>query len=481
MVANVVQLTESKKQIQQNHRIFDDQKKAFRNNPMPTLTERQENLKRLKRLLLANQEQLLDAMDRDFGCRSRDESLIAEVMPSIQSINHTLKHLGSWMKPSKRNVSMLFQPASNRVNYQPKGVVGVIVPWNYPLYLAVGPLIASLSAGNRTMIKMSEYTPHTSALFRELIESNFPEDLVSVINGEADVAADFSALPFDHMLFTGSTSVGKLVMKAAAENLTPVTLELGGKSPAIVAADVPMEDAAQRIGFGKALNAGQTCVAPDYVLCPADRVQSFVEEFRKQLSAMYPTLRDNDDYTSIINERQYERLQSYLEDARNKGADLIEINPAQENLKDGTRKMPITLALNTTPDMKLMQDEIFGPILPVISYGNLDEAIHYINDRPRPLALYYFGYDKSQQEHVTNNTLSGGMCINDAVLHVAQDDLPFGGVGDSGMGHYHGKEGFMTFSHQRAIFSKQRFNSGKFVYAPHGTTAHKMIYKLFIR
>jgi coniferyl-aldehyde dehydrogenase len=481
MVANVVQLTESKKQSQHNHRIFDDQKKAFRNNPMPSLAERQENLKRLKRVLIANQERLLEAMDRDFSCRSRDESLIAEIMPSVQGINYSLKNLSGWMKPSKRHVSMLFQPASNQVHYQPKGVVGVIVPWNYPLYLAVGPLVASLSAGNRTMIKMSEFTPHTSALVRELIESTFPEDLVSVINGEADVAADFSALPFDHMLFTGSTSVGKLVMKAAAENLTPVTLELGGKSPAIVANDVPMEDAAQRIGFSKALNAGQTCVAPDYVLCPADRVQEFVDEFRKQFTAMYPTLRDNDDYTAIINERQYNRLQSYLDDAREKGANLIEINPAQENLKDGTRKMPITLALNTTPDMKLMQDEIFGPILPVITYGNLDEAIHYINDRPRPLALYYFGYEKSQQEYVTQNTISGGMCINDAVMHVAQDDLPFGGVGDSGMGHYHGKEGFLTFSHQRAIFSKQRFNSGKFVYAPHGTAAHKMIYKLFIR
>ena len=274
---------------------------------------------------------------------------------------------------------------------------------------------------------------------------------------------------------------GKLVMRAAAENLTPVTLELGGKSPAVVSPDVPMEDAAQRIAFGKALNAGQTCVAPDYVLCPADRVQAFVDEYRHQFAAMYPSLRDNEDYTAIINERQYDRLQGYLDDAREKGAELIEINPANENLKDGTRKMPITLALKTTPDMKIMQDEIFGPILPIISYGNLDEAIHYINDRPRPLALYFFGYDKSMQEHVVNQTHSGGMCINDALMHVAQDDLPFGGIGDSGMGHYHGKEGFLTFSHQRAIFSKQKFNSGKFVYAPHGTTAHKMVYKLFIR
>ncbi|RMJ03191.1 Coniferyl aldehyde dehydrogenase [Marinobacter litoralis] len=481
MVATVVQMTESKTQIQHTHRVFENQKKAFRNNPMPSSSERKENLKRLKRALLANQDRLLEAIDRDFSCRSKDESLIAEVMPSIQGINYTLKNLDSWMKPSKRHVSVLFQPASNKVHYQPKGVVGVIVPWNYPLYLAVGPLVASLAAGNRTMVKMSEFTPHTSSLFKEIIEGMFPEDLVSVITGEADVAADFSRRPFDHLLFTGSTSVGKLVMRAAAENLTPVTLELGGKSPAVVSPDVPLSDAAQRIAFGKAINAGQTCVAPDYVLCPEDRVQAFVDEFRAQASTMYPSLRDNDDYTAIINERQYDRLQSYLEDARAKGAEVIEINPANENMKDGTRKIPLTLVLNATEDMKVMQDEIFGPILPIVTYTDLDDAIHYINERPRPLALYFFGYDRAQQEHIIDQTHSGGMCINDALMHVAQDDLPFGGVGDSGMGHYHGKEGFMTFSHQRAIFSKQKFNSGKFVYAPHGTAAHKMIYKLFIR
>jgi coniferyl-aldehyde dehydrogenase len=481
MGASVIQLTESKNHIQHTHRVFEDQKKAFHNNPAPSLTERQKNLKRLKQALLTYQDRLLEAIDRDFSCRSRDESLIAEVMPSIQGINYTLKHLEGWMKPSRRHVSIMFQPASNKVCFQPKGVVGVIVPWNYPLYLAVGPLVASLAAGNRTMIKMSEFTPHTSALFKELIEATFPEDLVSVINGEADVAADFSARPFDHMLFTGSTSVGKLVMRAASENLTPVTLELGGKSPAIVSPDVPMEDAAQRIAFGKAFNAGQTCVAPDYVLCPADRTQAFVDEFRAQFSEMYPSLRDNDDYTAIINELQYKRLQGYLEDARAKGAELIEINPAQENMGDGTHKIPVTLVLKTSPDMKLMQDEIFGPILPIVSYGNLDEAIQYINDRPRPLALYFFGYDRSQQQQVIESTLSGGMCINDSLMHVAQDDLPFGGVGDSGMGHYHGKEGFLTFSHQRAIFAKQKFNSGKFVYPPYGTSFHKMIYKFFIR
>ena len=274
MPATVVQLTESKKQIQYLQRTFEDQQKAFSNNTMPSLTERLENLKRLKRAVLKYQDQFLDAIDRDFSCRSRDETLIAEVMPSVQGINYAMKNLKGWMKPSKRHVSVLFQPASNEVQYQPKGVVGVIVPWNYPLFLAAGPLTAALAAGNRVMIKMSEFTPHTSALFREMIEETFPQDLVSVVLGEADVAAEFSSKAFDHILFTGSTSVGKLVMKAAAENLTPVTLELGGKSPAIISSDVPMADASQRLAFGKALNAGQTCVAPDYVLCPADRVQA---------------------------------------------------------------------------------------------------------------------------------------------------------------------------------------------------------------
>lgn len=481
MVANVVQLTESKKHIQYTGRVFEAQRLAFRRNPMPSATERKENLKRLKRVLLKNESRILDAIDRDFSCRSRDETLIAEVMPSVQGINYALKHLDGWMKPSRRSVSVLFQPASNKVHYQPLGVVGVIVPWNYPLFLAVGPLVAALAAGNRVMVKMSEFTPHTSALFKELVESTFPQDLVAVINGEADVAADFSSRAFDHLLFTGSTSVGKLVMRAAAEHLTPVTLELGGKSPAIISANVPMTDAAQRIAFGKAINAGQTCVAPDYVLCPADRIQTFVDEFRTQFAEMYPNLRDNDDFTAIINERQYERLQAWLDDARSKGAEVIEINPAQENMKDGTRKMPIHLVLNATADMKVLQDEIFGPILPVVSYNGIDEAITYINDRPRPLSLYYFGYERDLQDYVIAQTHSGGMCINDTLMHVAQEDLPFGGIGASGMGSYHGREGFLTFSHARGIFSKQRFNSGKFVYAPHGTAMHKMVYKMFIR
>ncbi|MGM0569312.1 coniferyl aldehyde dehydrogenase [Marinobacter sp.] len=481
MTATVVPLNESKKQIQLTARVLAEQKQAFSRNPLPSLSERLDNLQRLKKALLAHQEQFCEAIDKDFNGRSRDETLIAEVIPSVEGINYAMKNLKGWMQPERRNVSMLFQPASNKVYYQPKGVVGIIVPWNYPLYLAVGPLVAAMAAGNRAMIKMSEFTPYTSALLAHLVEATFPRDLVAVINGEADVAADFSASPFDHLLFTGSTTVGRLVMKAASENLTPVTLELGGKSPAVISGDVPMGDAAERIAFGKALNAGQTCVAPDYVLCPSDRINAFVDAFQDAMARMYPTLRDNPDYTGIINERQYQRLQEYLADARSKGARIVEINPAGEHFEDGCRKMPVTLVLDPTEDMKVMQDEIFGPLLPVVASKGLEDAMGFINRRPRPLALYYFGYDRDEQKRLLAGTHSGGVCINDALMHVAQDDLPFGGIGDSGMGHYHGKEGFLTFSHARAVFSKQKINSGKLIYPPHGGTLHKLVYRFFIR
>ena len=481
MVANVVRLTESKKQVQHLNRLFTQQREAFRQNPMPSLTERKENLKRLKRALISHKDELLEAIDRDYGCRSADETMLAELMPSIQGINYALKNVDSWAKPSRRHVGMVFQPASNKVHYQPLGVIGIIVPWNYPLYLAIGPLTGALAAGNRVMIKMSEFTPHTSALFKEIIEAHFPTDLISVVTGDAEVAAAFSGKPFDHLLFTGSTAVGRHVMRAAAENLTPVTLELGGKSPAIISSDVPMADAAERIVFGKSFNAGQTCVAPDYVLCPADRVNEFVDEFRTAFARMYNNVQDNRDFTSIINERQHQRLEHYLEDARNKGARIIELNPADESLTDGVRRMTVHLVLNPSDDMLLMQEEIFGPLLPVVTYGGIDEAINYINERPRPLALYYFGYSRDAQDYVMEHTHSGGMCINDTLMHVAQDDMPFGGVGTSGMGHYHGKEGFLTFSNARGVFSKQRINSGKVVYPPYGTALHRLVYSLFIR
>jgi coniferyl-aldehyde dehydrogenase len=326
------------------------------------------------------------------------------------------------------------------------------------------------------MIKMSESTPATSQLVKELLAEVFPEDLVSVTLGEAEVGMAFSRLPFDHLLFTGATSVGRHVMRAAADNLTPVTLELGGKSPAIVSAEVPLSDAAERIAFGKTLNAGQTCVAPDYVLVPKDRVEGFVEAYRAAVQGFYPQLADNPDYTAIINERQQQRLNGYLEDARSKGATVVPLFAEAQG-----RRMPHCLLLDVSDEMQVMQDEIFGPLLPVVPYERLDDAFAYINQRARPLALYYFGYDRGEQQRVLHETHSGGVCLNDTLLHVAQDDLPFGGIGPSGMGHYHGHEGFLTFSKAKGVLSKQRFNAARLIYPPYGKTLQKLVYKLFVR
>jgi len=427
-------------------------------------------------LLARNQQPLIDAISADFGNRSADETRLAEIMPSLHGIRYAKRHLDRWMKPSRRSVGMAFQPASAQVVYQPLGVVGIIVPWNYPLFLAIGPLIGALAAGNRVMLKMSEATPATGQLLKELLAQIFPDEQVAVILGEADTGIAFSQQPFDHLLFTGSTSVGRHVMRAAAENLTPVTLELGGKSPAIVSADVPLAHAAERIAFGKTLNAGQTCVAPDYVLVPKNRVEGFVEAYRDVVRRFFPQLADNPDYTSIINPRQHARLQGYLDDAQAKGARLLPLFEQGQQ-----RRMSHCLLLDVNNEMQVMQDEIFGPLLPIVPYDDLDQALAYVNARPRPLALYYFGYNRAEQRHVLRHTHSGGVCLNDTLLHVAQDDLPFGGVGPSGMGHYHGHEGFLTFSKAKGVFIKQRFNAARLIYPPYGKALQKLIYKLFVR
>ncbi|MDE3737182.1 MULTISPECIES: coniferyl aldehyde dehydrogenase [Pseudomonas] len=476
MVADIAYLQQSQQQISQLETLFQRQREAFRANPMPSADQRIQWLNALRDLLRAEKQALIDAISQDFSNRSANETLLAEIMPSLHGIHYAAKRLKKWMKPSRRGVGLAFQPASAKVVYQPLGVVGVIVPWNYPLYLAIGPLVGALAAGNRVMIKMSESTPATSQLVKDLLARIFPEDLVAVALGEAEVGVAFSRLPFDHLLFTGATSIGKHVMRAAAENLTPVTLELGGKSPAIVSADVPLADAAERIAFGKTMNAGQTCVAPDYVLVPEDRVEGFVEAYRQAVQGFYPQLSDNPDYTAIINERQLGRLKGYLSDAEAKGARLVPLFPESQG-----RRLPATLVLNATDDMKLMQEEIFGPLLPVVPYRRIDDAFAYINDRPRPLALYYFGYGKSEQQRVLHETHSGGVCLNDTLLHVAQDDMPFGGVGPSGMGHYHGHEGFLTFSKAKGVFIKQRFNAAKMIYPPYGKAIQKLVYKLFVR
>jgi len=475
MSANVAYLQDSQA-LDSLQRLFDTQRRAYAANPMPSAAQRQQWLKALRDLLSDERQALINAISQDFSHRSADETLFAELMPSLHAIHYASKHLKGWMKPSRRAVGIAFQPASAKVIYQPLGVVGVIVPWNYPLYLAIGPLVGALAAGNRVMLKLSESTPATGELLKVLLTKIFPEDLVCVVLGEAEVGMAFSKLPFDHLLFTGATSIGKHVMRAAAEHLTPVTLELGGKSPAIVSADVPLKDAAERIAFGKALNAGQTCVAPDYVLVPEDRVDGFVEAYTQAVRGFYPTLADNPDYTAIINERQLARLNAYVKDATDKGATLIPLYDQGQ-----ARRMAHSLLLNVSDNMTVMQDEIFGPVLPIVPYRGIDQAFAYINQRPRPLALYYFGYNKREQDRVLHETHSGGVCLNDTLLHVAQDDMPFGGIGPSGMGHYHGHEGFLTFSKAKGVLVKQRLNAAKLIYPPYGKAIQTLIQKLFVR
>jgi len=467
-------------QAQKLQQTFERQKAAYATEPFPDAVTRLSRLDALNHALVDNQQKFVASISEDFGRRSADETMLAELLPSVKGIQYARKNLKRWMKPSRRKVSVLFQPARARVEYQPKGVVGVIVPWNYPLYLAIGPLTAALAAGNRVMLKVSEHTPATSALFQKMIRETFPDDLVDVITGDADVAISFSELPFDHLLFTGSTEVGKHVMAAAAKNLTPVTLELGGKSPALISQTVNAREAAERIAFGKAVNAGQTCVAPDYVLCPENRADEITKALQEAFTTLFKSgLRNNPDYSHIINQRQYDRLHNVLQDALTKGAHAISCNPENEHFDD-TRIIAPTLLRSVTPDMKVMQEEIFGPLLPVITYKELPQAIEFINHGTRPLALYYFGHNKNEQRTVLENTHSGGTCIKDSLLHVAQDDLPFGGIGHSGMGHYHGKEGFLTFSHARSILHKGKLNSAKLIYPPYRRKLLDKVYRWFI-
>lgn len=480
MVATVTSLHAPDQELQRMNTLFRQQQQAYRQHPMPTVAERITELKRLKQAVLSYQDELATAVNQDFSCRSKDETLIAEIMTCVQGIDYQLKHVKRWMKPSRRHVGMLFAPSHNHVMYQPLGVIGIMVPWNYPIQLAILPLATALAAGNRAMIKMSEFTPATNKVLKKMLADVFTEAQVALIEGEVEVSSAFAELPWDHLVFTGSTAVGKIVMSAAAKNLTPVTLELGGKSPAIIAPGTSMKDAVERICFGKSLNAGQTCIAPDYILLPAGKEQEFIDTYKATFGRMYPTVRDNNDYTAIVNERQFNRLQSWVNDAKEKGAKITVVNPANEDFS-GTRKMPLHIVEKGTGDMKVLQEELFGPVLPVIPYRSLDEAIDYVNDHDRPLALYFFSYNKTEQQKVLERTHAGGVTINDTLMHIAQDDMPFGGVGPSGMGHYHGKEGFVALSKAKAVHRKGKFNSGQFIYPPYGGFIQSMIKKLFIR
>lgn len=459
------------------------QRTAYAQETYPSLHTRIARLDKLYNAILDNQDALVEAVNTDFGNRSTAETLMAEIYPLLEAIHMTRKNLKNWMRPSRRNTPLNLKPASVEVQYQPLGVVGIVVPWNFPIFLGLSPLVNVLAAGNRAMLKMSEFAPQTGELLRDIIATTFSEEEVTVFTGDVEVATAFTQLPFDHMVFTGSTQVGKIVMRAAAENLTPVTLELGGKSPVIIHDSFPIEEAAKRIAFGKCFNAGQVCVSPDYILCPEDKVTEFSNAFIAQMSTHYPTLLNNADYTQIITQRQYDRLTAYVDDAKAKGANILQVNPKNDDLS-GTRIFPMTIILNATQDMRVMQEEIFGPLLPVLGYKDMDDAVRYVNERPRPLALYYFDYNTQRGTDMLKRSHSGGVCINDTMSHVMADDIPFGGIGPSGMGHYHGKEGFLNFSKAKGVVRKGRINVSSLVGAPWDRSVFrllKMFYKIRFR
>ena len=450
--------TESTSRIEQ---VFTRQRTATRQQAYPDLETRLQNLDKLHKILLENQTAITEAISTDFGNRCPQETRMLEVFGLLGGIDHNRKRLKKWMKPQKRHIGLAYLGGKNTVIPQPKGVVGIVAPWNYPLFLALSPCISALAAGNRCIIKMASNSQTLCRLMDKLVSEVFDEETLAIIPGVS--AREFTHRPWDHLVFTGSPAVGKIVMATAAQYLTPVTLELGGKSPTIITEDCDLKMAAERLLFSKYLNAGQTCVAPDYLFIPRNKVADFVDLAREIVSSRYPTAASK-DFTSIIDDKAFSRLTAALQDAVDKGAKPINLLGEGE-ADSATRKMPPHLVLNTSDEMLLMQEEIFGPILPVIPYDDLDEVIAYINSNERPLALYLFSNDKAAQDKIINNTMSGGMCLNDSMLHVGQHDMPFGGIGNSGMGHYHGQEGFIEFSKLRPIF-KQAKKPGILALAP---------------
>jgi len=457
-------------------RVFALQRAAYLRHPFPTYEERLENLSKLERVLVDNASAIADAISTDFGHRAWEESMMAELFTSVDGIRDTKRKLRKWMRPESRHVSVLFATGSNRVIPMPKGVVGVVSPWNYPLFLTAGPLTSILAAGNRAMVKMATNSQHLCRLLSEKCRAVFSEDTLAILPGVP--ARDFSTLPYDHIIFTGSADAGRTVMRSAAENLTPVTLELGGKSPTIVCDDFDVEEAAARILYAKFLNAGQTCLAPDYLLVSEAKRDAFVAAAQRIMPARYPDT-NHPSYTSVIDDKSYRRLRSTLEDAQHKGATLVPLVPGA-TFNDALRKIPPHLVLNVTDEMTIMQEEIFGPLFPVRSYRSVDEAIAYVNAKDRPLGLYLFTNDTAIQEKVLYSTISGGVTINNCVLHVAQHDLPFGGVGASGMGHYHGREGFLEFSKLRPVFTNPRLSMLHLFYPPY-TQLQRRLLDLLIR
>ena len=442
--------------------ILEKQKKAHLTEGPLSVETRKEWIDRCIALLIKYQNEIAEAISEDFGHRSTESSLLADVAGSIGSLKSAKENIKKWVKPEKRKVTpsiLGLLGAKLRLEYQPLGTVGVISPWNFPVTLTFGPLGSIFAAGNRAMIKPSEFTPKTSELMKKMFEEAFSEEEVAVFTGGPDLGEAFSSLPFDHLLFTGATSIAKHVMRAASENLVPVTLELGGKSPVIISKKSNFEVSVNRVMAGKTMNAGQICLAPDYVFIPKDKKEEFISQSKKVVTDMYPSLKDNPDYTSVINQRHYDRLQGYVEEAKEKGFEVIEINPSNEDFsQQAHHKIPPTLIVDPDDSLSVMKEEIFGPILSVKTYDSIKDTVDYINSKDRPLGLYYFGDYKEEMQNVLENTTSGGVTINDVVFHVGQDNAPFGGVGPSGTGSYHGVEGFKNFSHTKTIYTQSKFD-----------------------
>ncbi len=451
-------------EIDRMNSVLARQRAAFTAAMPEALSVRRDRIDRAIALLIDHKDAFAKAVSADFGHRSTEQTLMTDIMPSVGALKHARKHFDAWSRDEKRKAMFPLGliGAKAKVVYQPKGVVGVIAPWNFPVGMVMVPMAGILAAGNRAMVKPSEFTERVAELFAEVVPQYFAEEEMAVFTGGVDVGTAFSKLAFDHLIFTGATSVGKHIMRAAADNLVPVTLELGGKSPTFIGRSADKKKAGERIAMGKMMNAGQICLAPDYLLVAKDQEGDMIESVKTGVAGMYPSLLANDDYTSVVNGRNFERLQGYLKDAQEKGAELIEVNPAGEDFKSSNgNKMPLTIVRNVNDDMKVMQEEIFGPILPVMTYDSIDQAIDYVNAHDRPLGLYYFGEDKAEEAKVLSRTISGGVTVNDVLFHNAMEDLPFGGVGPSGMGNYHGLDGFKTFSHARAVYRQSGLDVGK--------------------
>ncbi|MCW4463281.1 coniferyl aldehyde dehydrogenase [Sphingomonas sp. BT-65] len=444
--------------------ILDRQRAAFMAELPVSIATRKDRLRRAAAMLKDNAARFCDALSEDFGHRSPRQSMITDIVASTSPLRHAEKMVARWAKREKKPVLFPLGLLGARawVEYQPKGVVGIISPWNFPVNLVMSPLAGVFAAGNRAMVKTSEFTPATAALFEELAPKFFDATELAFISGGPDVGKAFSALPFDHLLFTGATGIGRHILHAAADNLTPVTLELGGKSPAILGRSANLAQATERVAMGKMLNAGQICIAPDYLMVPAEQEAAAVDGLVRAASAMYPSLLANPDYTAIVNDRHFERLTAAIDDARAKGAEVIAVNPANEDFAaSNARKLPLHIIRNPTDEMIVMQEEIFGPVLPVRKYDSIDGAIAEVNRRDRPLALYYFGSDETERRRVLDRTISGGVSLDDTIFHVSMEELPFGGIGPSGMGAYHGEPGFRTFSHAKSVFKQSKLDVAK--------------------